>query len=112
VFQPYTLRVRPEAREIALEVARYFETLPMRLVVEVHTDDRSWQDSKVAGAHALTREMGLALAQAIAQEAKWSPSRVGVAAFGDSHPIADNATPEGRQKNRRVELVAIPEEPQ
>ncbi|HEX3345531.1 MAG TPA: OmpA family protein, partial [Polyangiaceae bacterium] len=35
--------------------------------------------------------------------AHWS-----AAGFGDSDPVADNATPEGRQKNRRCELIVLP----
>jgi len=30
------------------------------------------------------------------------------AGFGDSDAVADNATPEGRQKNRRCELIVLP----
>jgi chemotaxis protein MotB len=35
--------------------------------------------------------------------AHWS-----AAGFGDSDPVADNQTPEGRQKNRRCELIVLP----
>ncbi|HEY1690559.1 MAG TPA: OmpA family protein [Polyangiaceae bacterium] len=30
------------------------------------------------------------------------------AGFGDTDPVADNSTPEGRQKNRRCELIVLP----
>ncbi|WP_073955650.1 OmpA family protein [Thalassospira sp. TSL5-1] len=39
------------------------------------------------------------------------PARLILQGFGDSRPIADNDTPEGRAKNRRVELTIILEDP-
>ena len=35
------------------------------------------------------------------------PDKVITKYFGDKYPIADNTTPEGRQKNRRVEMLII-----
>jgi outer membrane protein OmpA-like peptidoglycan-associated protein len=32
-------------------------------------------------------------------------ARLTAAGFGDSKPVADNATEDGRSKNRRVDLV-------
>jgi chemotaxis protein MotB len=37
------------------------------------------------------------------------PTKVSVAGYGQFRPIADNATPEGRQMNRRVDLVVVAE---
>jgi chemotaxis protein MotB len=31
-------------------------------------------------------------------------------AFGEFRPVADNSTPEGREKNRRIEIVLVPKE--
>lgn len=34
--------------------------------------------------------------------------RLSVAGYADSHPVASNATPQGRAKNRRVDIVVLP----
>lgn len=34
-----------------------------------------------------------------------NPSLISAQGFGDTHPVASNATPEGRAKNRRVDIV-------
>jgi OOP family OmpA-OmpF porin len=38
-----------------------------------------------------------------------APERVTAKGYGDSQPVADNATPEGRQKNRRTEVRVVSE---
>jgi outer membrane protein OmpA-like peptidoglycan-associated protein len=37
-----------------------------------------------------------------------SPARIGTQGFGSSQPVASNATAEGRQQNRRVEIKIVP----
>lgn len=41
------------------------------------------------------------------KEAGVAPSRISTEGFGQTSPVADNKTPEGRQKNRRVEVVIL-----
>jgi chemotaxis protein MotB len=36
------------------------------------------------------------------------PSILSATGFGDTHPVASNATPEGKAKNRRIEIVIWP----
>jgi chemotaxis protein MotB len=36
------------------------------------------------------------------------PKRWSAAGYADTAPVANNDTPEGRQQNRRVELVVVP----
>jgi len=38
------------------------------------------------------------------------PAALSAAAFGEFKSVADNATPEGRAKNRRIEIVLVPKE--
>lgn len=38
------------------------------------------------------------------------PTKLSAAAFGEFKMVADNATPEGRAKNRRIEIVLVPKE--
>ena len=40
-----------------------------------------------------------------------NPDRIETAGFGESVPIDTNETPEGRQNNRRVRIVANVDEP-
>ena len=37
-----------------------------------------------------------------------APERLSIGGYGDSRPVADNSTPEGRQQNRRVEVIIKP----
>lgn len=40
------------------------------------------------------------------------PERFVVVGYGDTRPVADNSTEEGRRQNRRIEFVALEERPQ
>lgn len=42
------------------------------------------------------------------EEAGIDPARLSAAGYGEYHPIADNSTPEGRARNRRIDIVIMP----
>jgi chemotaxis protein MotB len=42
-------------------------------------------------------------------EAKMKPENIVTAGYGEFDPIAKNATPTGRQENRRIEIILLPD---
>lgn len=84
-----------------------------RIVVEGHTDDvpigptllsryaSNWELS-VARAAAAVRHMQ--------RETDIDPVNLSAAGYGEYKPVGDNSTAEGRQQNRRVEVVLYPRE--
>jgi outer membrane protein OmpA-like peptidoglycan-associated protein len=68
------------------------------VVVEGHTDNR--------GTEEMNNRLSSARVQTVlnyfASRAFVKPNRVFARAWGESRPVADNSTPQGRQRNRRV----------
>jgi outer membrane protein OmpA-like peptidoglycan-associated protein len=93
--------LRPDAAKSVAEVARLMKENPgLKLSIEGHTDNVGPR----AANEKLSRERAAALLDALAA-AGIARERLRSAGLGPSKPIADNATSEGRARNRRVELV-------
>lgn len=74
----------------------------LRLAVNGHTDNTGSADHNLRLSQARARTVvDTLIAAGIAGE------RLESAGFGDSQPVADNASEEGKAKNRRVELVKV-----
>jgi len=52
--------------------------------------------------------MALDLSQLLIDKTGWPAARIGIAAYGDTRPVADNGTSRGRARNRRIELLVVP----
>jgi len=47
------------------------------------------------------------VAMMLIDEAGFDPRRMSIAGYAQFHPVASNDTPEGRQANRRVDIVIV-----
>jgi outer membrane protein OmpA-like peptidoglycan-associated protein len=77
-----------------------------KIVVEGHTDSR--------GADNMNQELSAKRAEAVKSflvSKGVSPDNISSDGFGETRPIADNESPEGRANNRRVEIVVHPSTP-
>lgn len=93
--------ILPESQPQMDEVLRLLQEDPaLNLEVNGHTDNTGHVDRNQALSEARARAVAAALTSNGIEAA-----RLQAQGFGQSQPVADNGTEEGRAKNRRVELV-------
>jgi OOP family OmpA-OmpF porin len=100
-FETNTAVIRPESDTLLAEVAKLLETHPelVRVEVQGHTDS--------TGTPELNRRLSLERAQAVMARLVAhgiDAARLSATGYGETVPLDDNATEEGRTKNRRVEF--------
>jgi outer membrane protein OmpA-like peptidoglycan-associated protein len=84
-----------------VRVATILNQFPeMKIAVEGHTDNVGTAEYNLD----LSKRRAQAVADFLASQGV-SADRMTVAGYGMTRPVADNSTEEGRQKNRRVDLV-------
>ncbi|MCP1314305.1 OmpA family protein [Halomonas sp. 707D7] len=72
--------------------------------VEGHSDSRTINTPAFSSNWALSSARAIAIVEAL-EAAGVAPSRLRAVGLADTRPLADNATLEGRARNRRVEVV-------
>jgi len=105
-FGPGRTKLSPKGREVLIEVARFFEAEPVRVVIEAHTDpvtSGAGAGDPIAQTRLIAREMG----RMFVLEGGWEARRVGASGRGSSVPLGGNDTATGRRENRRVEVLVI-----
>lgn len=95
--------LRPESAEPLGKVLRTLQENPeIEVEIQGHTDDQ--------GKAQMNRELSQARADAVMAwlvERGIEPARLRTKGFGPGQPVADNATPDGRAQNRRIEFLRL-----
>ena len=90
-------------RRIATVLAQH----GLNLRVEGHSDDQPIHTPQFRSNWELSTARAMAVLMLLVDDSGIDPARVSVAGYGQYRPVADNATSEGRQMNRRVDLVVV-----
>jgi chemotaxis protein MotB len=110
LFDSGKATIRPEYYPILDKVAKVLEeTLPYNYVgIEGHTDNEPIKYSGWKSNWELSTARALSVLHYLVDEKKLSAERFSAIGYGEYRPIASNDTKEGRQLNRRVEIVIMP----
>jgi chemotaxis protein MotB len=97
--------LRPESARPLQIVARALSLVSNEIIVEGHTDSRPMTPPMT------NWELSAARASTVVRHFidvnKMAPTRLQVAGYADTRPIAPNETDQGRARNRRVEIVIL-----
>jgi outer membrane protein OmpA-like peptidoglycan-associated protein len=104
LFASSSDHIRPESTPTLEEIGSMLqEHADLRLAIEGHTDT----DGEEAFNQDLSERRAAAVKAYLVEEFDIDASRLETSGFGESRPVADNTSPEGKQQNRRVELVRL-----
>jgi len=111
LFESASSRLRPGAANLIVDVAaELVRTYPDQIVgLEGHTDNDPIVGTQGRSNHALSVERAMVVYDVLVNRTRLQGNQLFVVGHGANHPIVSNATPEGKQRNRRVELVVYPE---
>ena len=85
------------------------ETVPdLSVGIEGHTDNEPIKYSGWKSNWELSTGRALSVVHYLQDVKNINPVRLSATGFGEYKPVADNDTKEGKQKNRRVEIVILP----
>jgi outer membrane protein OmpA-like peptidoglycan-associated protein len=102
LFDTGKATIRPESAVVLAQVGDLLKSdAALRLEIAGHTDNVGTKASN----QKLSEDRAAAVKAYLVKTFAIAADRLTTAGFGDSKPVADNATEGGRAQNRRVELV-------
>jgi chemotaxis protein MotB len=79
-----------------------------RFMVAGHTDNVKIRSRKFKSNWELSTARALSVLEAMVEKG-FAPENVAAAGYGEFQPVADNDSDEGRQLNRRIEIILVPD---
>ncbi|MFD1360415.1 flagellar motor protein MotB [Lentibacillus salinarum] len=108
-FDSGSAKVNDYGKKIAREVSEFLYTdPPHQIVVSGHTDDVPMHNEKFASNWELSAMRAINFMRLLLENEKLDPERFSSKGHGEHHPIVPNNSDQNRTKNRRVEVLILP----
>ncbi|KHF39631.1 flagellar motor protein MotB [Halalkalibacter okhensis] len=109
LFHSGSANVRADAVDLADKVSELLVTDPPRnIVVAGHTDNIPINNADFRSNWDLSAHRALSFMKLLIENEELDPKNLSATGYGEYHPVSTNETEEGRSKNRRVEVLILP----
>ncbi len=107
LFEAGRAQVKESASGALAAVAAVLRKSGCRAVVEGHTDSLPISNARFSSNWELSTARATSVLSLLLERHGVLPERLSAAGYAEFRPIASNATPEGRARNRRVDVVLL-----
>lgn len=107
LFDPGSADIKLENREVLDKISILLKKLPNDIIVEGYTDNQPINSGYYQSNWELSSDRAVKILRYFTDIDGLKPERFEAVGYGQYKPIADNGTLEGRQKNRRVDIVIV-----
>jgi len=110
LFDSGKAKLRKDARLKLQKVSDVLNTTvrDLNVGIEGHTDNVPIKHSKWKSNWELSSARAMSVLHSLINDDGVNPARLSATGFGEYQPVATNSTKQGKQKNRRVEIVILP----
>ncbi|MBI4847520.1 MAG: OmpA family protein [Nitrospirae bacterium] len=110
IFESGFAKLREEARPVVDAVAKTLKTYPNMVRIEGHTDNIPISSGEFRSNWELSSTRAINVAKYFLNAHGIQPERISAIGYAEYRPVASNSTPDGRAKNRRVDIVILSED--
>lgn len=110
LFDPGSAIIKSEAKVTLNKIAVTLAKFQNPILIEGHTDSMPIQNEKFPSNWELSTARATNIIKYLTHEHKFPPSRLSAVGYGEYMPIEKNTTPQGRAKNRRVDIIVLSSE--
>jgi len=112
LFDSGEAELKPDGEAVLRKVAAIFTQHPeLKVHVIGHTDNVPFRaGARFASNWELSTARATSAVRFLSESCGVDPKRLGAVGYGEFRPVADNSTPEGRARNRRIAITLLPDE--
>ncbi len=109
VFESGSAILRDDAEAILDKTASALKKFPNMIRIEGHTDNVPINNEKFPSNWELSATRAIEVAKYLIKTHNIPPGKISTAGYAEYRPVASNDTPEGRTRNRRVDIIIMSE---
>ncbi len=107
LFDPGSAIIKQDAMATLQKIAGSLEKFKNPIVIEGHTDSMPIRNERYPSNWELSTARATNIIKYLTDTYKFPPSRLSAVGYGEYMPIEQNTTPQGRAKNRRVDIIVL-----